>query len=974
MVTTQRKLSSHFPEDNPETSTAEDHHEVQSPKLHGHRKQKKKKYTMSLGECENLETVKVDSEKDLSLFVNEDVRPKKKRKREKERNGSRSEGQCDAADVQNLRLTDHTEKKEKKKKKDKCVSLGRFDSSVMVDSDLILNNPLVGDDEKEQKKQRKEKHFSRSGAACDSLQLENHKSFGEQRKTKHHSRSVGGDYASQLCALEIREEKQNPKLVGSEVKQENNKNRHSCLAEEGDISKFRVETAKEKDCGVLLKGDDILGIPAQETLQSVQDPKSVDGKGGKKKRKHCSDPAESSEVSDYTTVKIIQQIENSVGKAGNQKEKERYSQSAEGGSETITGNPCKEGEILETADIDMDISPKKHKKKKKKKKMQCNTSLNDVEVLQKSVKKCKESGVLPFETVVEKNYCANSDNHEKSLKKHKVKCNASGISQNTAKGHSMTMQETDSAGIVAEQTEQAIHNSSTVCQEAVKISKKLKQKKGTLVKCKSSKTKNVRQDGPVHCSALSRENTLQVVFTPETIAKPNKILKTQKKQEKKWQERQHVIVSDDNIDNTSVKQSQEEDMPFGEDAAIQMSKSKLAELLKDFVPSVEKLTTGTLHSMYKYDLPRFEKFKEEGIPIRQGRFTKEENEQLKKNVKELMELTGIQTEWEFFHVPESFDEMMRIKQLKQNNLFCTKLAEGIPRPWKCVYQRAKKMFDPNRCKGRYTEEELEKLNNLRKIHGNHWIKIAKLMDRSDTSVLNRARLLKKSLKTGVWSKKEVRELMKIMEKIMKERIQELPHDLTMTNSDSNVSDSIFREHLYKNLPWGAIAEQMEHRNWLQCRQKWLGILTAKMSGRTMALKTNCYQNNINLIKRLYLLGVDDIGEVDWEELCSAVGDVPPLAIQRMFYRLKTRYVPNWSRKSFGAVVEFLHDYIIPKMEKVLCTKSQMEDIYQPQQHMFQLSDIFNENDNSDAEDEDDENEMIHLLKEQSVQTPIKETK
>lgn len=55
---------------------------------------------------------------------------------------------------------------------------------------------------------------------------------------------------------------------------------------------------------------------------------------------------------------------------------------------------------------------------------------------------------------------------------------------------------------------------------------------------------------------------------------------------------------------------------------------------------------------------------------------------------------------------------------------------------------------------------------------------------------------------------------------MKEKMQESQHDLTITDSDTNAPDSIFRENLYKNLPWCAIAEQMEHRNWLQCRQKW----------------------------------------------------------------------------------------------------------------------------------------------------------
>ncbi|XP_069743189.1 transcription termination factor 1-like [Narcine bancroftii] len=929
---TKRKISSQFLEDNPETSAVECHQKIQSPMLHGHRTQKRKKCTVSLKDCGSLETVTIDSEKDLSLSV-KDARTKKKRKHENKMNGSRSEGQCNGSDVQNLNLGDYNEKKNKKRR-EKCTSLGGYDSSAM--GDLVLKNQL-----NDEKKQRKEKHIIGSRAACDSLQQQNIRLFGQQKKKKHYSRPLAGD-----C------------VMGTEDKQKNNKIHHLYMEEKEGI--FKRTTTEEKNCGLELKGDDILGISAKGTLQSMNNSKLLNGERGKMKRKHRSISAESGDV--YTPLETLQPIQNLIGKVGSQKKKKFHSKSGDDDSATITGNPYKESETSESAEVNTETSPKKRKKKK-----MCDTTCNETEILPKFEKKYKETKVLPFETVVEKNCSPNLlKNPNQSLKKHKVKCKGSGISQNTAPDHSMTIQNTDTVGNIAEQTEQADHNSSMICQETVKIPKKLK--------CKRHKK---RHYGSVHCSGSSSEDTLQVVVTPESITKPSKNLKTQKKHKKKWKQRQHVIVFDDNIDNTFVERPQEKDMSFSQDTpkVMQISKSQLVEQLKDFDPSVENMTTGTLYNMYKYDLPRFEKFKEEGIPIRKGRFTKNENEQLQKNVKELMELTGIQNEWELFHVPESADEMMRVKQLKQNNLFCIKLAEGIPRPWKSVYQRAKKMYDPNRCKGRYTEEELEKLSHLQMIHGNQWIKIAKLMDRSDASVLSRARLLKKSLNNGAWSKKEVKTLMKIMEQIMKERIQESSHDLTINDSNLNVPDSIMRENLYKKLPWSAIAEQMEHRNWLQCRQKWMNILATKMSGGSMDLKMNSYQNNVNLIKRLYLSGIDDIGEVNWDELCSAVGDVPPITIQRMFYRLKNRYVPNWTRKSFGAIIEFLYDYILPKMEAALDRKGQVEDAHQTQ-HIFHLSDIFNDIDNSDTEDENDETEKIHPSKEDiwtSVHTPVRET-
>ncbi|XP_067868437.1 transcription termination factor 1-like isoform X2 [Heterodontus francisci] len=900
--------------------------EVQSPRSAGHseKKQKKKKKdrSISLGGCGTSETLMLNTEQDLQnlQFVGNNEKEWKKKK--KERHSSRLEEECDNSEMRNPRLAGHSENKRKKKKKNHSISLGGCDISetVMLETEQDLQNlQFVCNNEKEWKKKKKERHSSRSEGECDNSEVRNLRLVGNgDKKKKHHPRIQEANVATQVSSTEIKKETQHSGLMGNEGNQTSKKDHHSCSADEPGVPASAVKTKQTLQCARL----EDCGDKNMDHVKAVKDGKH-----------HC--------------------------------------RSAEGGndSKTTAKVPHQESEMSESADIDIETSTKKCKKKKKKHfedNINRDASLNDSEIPQKSIKKCKISSVLPFETIMEENCHADLvESLDESFKKHKVKCSSGGIAETD---YSKAVNISNFAAITALQTEQIMHNSSIGCQEAVKTSKRCKRKKGTVSRCKKSgRTKNLMQDRPVQSSALNSENTLEVVMTPKTISEPSKRLETRKRQKKKQQK--HMTESDNNDGSTVVEDFQEEEVPFSQDTTKvrMMEKSKLVELLKDFIPNVQKLTTETMYSMYKYDLPRFQRFREEGVPIRRGRFTKEENQQLQKNLRELLELTGIQNEWEFFHVPESFDEMMRIKRLKMNNLFCCRLAEGIPRPWKCVYQRAKKMYDPNRCKGRYTEEELEKLKRLQIVHGNHWKQIAKLMDRSDVSVIGRAKTIKNSLNIGSWTKKEERKLMKIMEEVMKNKIQEASRDLMTTASNTNMLVSILREKLYKGIPWFAIADQMEHRNWMQCRQKWMNILTTKMSGGVKPFGFNNYQSKINLIKRLYLLSVDDVGDVDWEDLCSAVGDVPPIFIQRMFYKLKTRYVPDWSRKSFGGIVDFLYDQILPKLEAVLQKKKDQGNwigengLYQPQQREFKLSDIFDDDD----EDEEDEIEKMHPLEEHS---------
>ena len=59
-----------------------------------------------------------------------------------------------------------------------------------------------------------------------------------------------------------------------------------------------------------------------------------------------------------------------------------------------------------------------------------------------------------------------------------------------------------------------------------------------------------------------------------------------------------------------------------------------------------------------------------------------------------------------------------------------------------------RMYDTKNHVGRYTEEEVEQLRNLRAIHGNRWGTIGALMGRSAASVKDRVRVLRDNCNQG----------------------------------------------------------------------------------------------------------------------------------------------------------------------------------------------------------------------------------
>ncbi|NXI47403.1 TTF1 factor, partial [Galbula dea] len=340
--------------------------------------------------------------------------------------------------------------------------------------------------------------------------------------------------------------------------------------------------------------------------------------------------------------------------------------------------------------------------------------------------------------------------------------------------------------------------------------------------------------------------------------------------------------------------------------------------LEEFIPHVRMISEGSIRKMAGRDLARFKQFKKQGIAVRFGRFSQKENDQVRKNVEEFLQLTGIDSAEKLLFTSRYPEEKETISRLKAEHLFCQKLSEHIPRPWRLIYYRARKIFDPNNYKGRYTEEEKEQLKKYHAVHGNDWKKISEMMCRSNLSVAMKYSEIKSAVNYGPWSKEETQKLKRAVEEVIRKRMGIENGNCLSSSAKSDQDLSIDREKLYQKLPWTEIEAKVGTRYWRQCKQKWVSILTNKMTkGQQLNRGTKGLEAKINLIKRLHEMNVEDANDINWEELSKVIGDVPRAYVQARFYKLKVSSVPLWQKKTFSEIIDYLFEKKLPELEEKL---------------------------------------------------------
>ncbi|XP_057180069.1 cyclin-D-binding Myb-like transcription factor 1 isoform X2 [Triplophysa rosa] len=276
-----------------------------------------------------------------------------------------------------------------------------------------------------------------------------------------------------------------------------------------------------------------------------------------------------------------------------------------------------------------------------------------------------------------------------------------------------------------------------------------------------------------------------------------------------------------------------------------------------------------------------------GHKWKQGMWSKEEIDILMSNIERYVKNRGIQDPAEIiFEMPK-----------EERKDFYRSIAWGLNRPLFAVYRRVLRMYDNRNHVGKYTDEEINKLKELREKHGNDWATIGAALGRSASSVKDRCRLMKDTCNTGKWTEDEERKLAEVV------------HELTGTEAGDVVTQGV---------SWATVAELVGTRSEKQCRSKWLNYLNWKQSGGTEWSK----ENDINLVRRIAELEVEDENDINWDTLAGGWSSVrSPQWLRSKWWTIK-RQVANHKELPFPFLLKGLQDVVeAPPSTKVVVVTS-----------------------------------------------------
>uniref|UniRef100_A0A667ZJ62 Cyclin-D-binding Myb-like transcription factor 1 n=1 Tax=Myripristis murdjan TaxID=586833 RepID=A0A667ZJ62_9TELE len=261
-----------------------------------------------------------------------------------------------------------------------------------------------------------------------------------------------------------------------------------------------------------------------------------------------------------------------------------------------------------------------------------------------------------------------------------------------------------------------------------------------------------------------------------------------------------------------------------------------------------------------------------GHKWKQGMWSKEEIDILMNNIERYVKGRGMEDPAEIIF------EMSK----EERKDFYRSVAWGLNRPLFAVYRRVLRMYDNRNHVGKYTPEEIEKLKALRQKHGNDWATIGAALGRSASSVKDRCRLMKDTCNTGKWSEEEER------------RLAEVVYEMAGVSPGVAVTGGV---------SWASVADQVRTRSEKQCRSKWLNYLNWKHSGGTEWTK----EDDLNLIRRISELEVEDENDIKWEELAGGWSSVrSPQWLRSKWWSIK-RQVANHKEIPFSVLLKGLQE-------------------------------------------------------------------
>ncbi|XP_076813869.1 uncharacterized protein LOC143460298 [Clavelina lepadiformis] len=283
------------------------------------------------------------------------------------------------------------------------------------------------------------------------------------------------------------------------------------------------------------------------------------------------------------------------------------------------------------------------------------------------------------------------------------------------------------------------------------------------------------------------------------------------------------------IPNTSVQLDGEKTL---QQRNLKAKRSSAKRKLHSKLPASADFVDDPVRNLWVTTKSHKEQLKENGHSWTTGMWSTEETEILKQNIQNYCVGRGVK---------DPTDIIFNASKEERKDFYPT-VSSGLNRPLFAVYRRIRRLYDKRNYKGKYSSEELLKLQELRKVHGRDWTQIAQQLGRSSDSVKDRCRLLRDDLTVGKWADEE------------EERLAKAVHAVTNTEPGESVTDGI---------PWGHIANLVGTRTDKQCRAKWLNYLNWK---QVQGHEWTKFDDKL-LVGKISELLVSSDNEIDWNKLC-----------------------------------------------------------------------------------------------------------
>ncbi|GFY61219.1 transcription termination factor 1 [Trichonephila inaurata madagascariensis] len=317
----------------------------------------------------------------------------------------------------------------------------------------------------------------------------------------------------------------------------------------------------------------------------------------------------------------------------------------------------------------------------------------------------------------------------------------------------------------------------------------------------------------------------------------------------------------------------------------------------DFEPAPVNFSVPLLHKHEKLSVVTAEmkeSLRENGVLIKYGRFSEEEDTILQKNYQQFVEEFGIDDPCLLFGIGLTTRNSKVVRFLKAKH-FYIRLGKGLEnRTLLSIYKRARTLFNPLRSSKRFKKEEIAKLKHSYNFLGSKWTKIGNIVGRSDMNCQVSYRWHAKDANKGKWSSEEENNLIIAIK--------------TVAQTDDISSNNI------ESISWDAVERLVPTRNAFQCRLYWGEHLAWDPSvTEKKPWNRSSYAKLIHLLKYKYCASSER--EINWKELQKYFIDVSPSYI---FLNRKWAYL-NYKTQKKTLICQYskMLDYLYKIYEKYI---------------------------------------------------------